>query len=361
MWTMPARYYIFNYTLPDGGIVSVINIDTQLIDTDHDDTINVIYSTPNWKKMRTAHLKWIDQALEEQSKIATWVLVAGHYPIYSVGVNGDNKVLLGDLHPILVKHKIHAYIAGHDHSNQFAQMDDGITYIVSAQGAGRGPFGPEGVSYYGISKSTNFMQHYSSECGFSYVKMNDEFMNVTFVNVDGKITFTGVLSNPHTAAYRQSLIDDSSNNKGNSNYQNGETTKNHRINSQSTDGSTAATIFLPGLFIVTLLIFYVGRNTPQVQSIMSSVTNAVEVIQNAIHEASSGAQADDKIVPTIDLSTRSDVGLTADMDRSGRRQNISTRQMNDGRSSYNNTSYLPPQSQAGRSEASSPRKGDEIA
>ena len=24
-------------------------------------------------------------------------------------------------------------------------MDDGITYIVSAQGAGRGPFGPEGV------------------------------------------------------------------------------------------------------------------------------------------------------------------------------------------------------------------------
>ena len=108
MWTMPARYYIFNYTLPGGGIVSVVNIDTQLIDTDHDDTTDIIYSTPNWKKMRSAHLKWIDQALEEQSKIATWVLVAGHYPIYSVGVNGDNTVLLGELHPILVKHKIHA-------------------------------------------------------------------------------------------------------------------------------------------------------------------------------------------------------------------------------------------------------------
>lgn len=352
MWTMPARYYVFNYTLPGGGIVSVVNIDTQLIDTDHDDTTDVIYSTPNWKKMRSAHLKWIDQTLEEQSKIATWVLVAGHYPIYSVGVNGDNTVLLGELHPILVKHKIHAYIAGHDHSNQFATMDDGITYIVSAQGAGRGPFGSEGVKFYGISKSSNYMQHYSSECGFSYVKMDDDFMNVSFVNVDGKVTFTGVLSNPHTADYRQSLMDGSSNHKG----QTG-TTKNHRVNPQSTDGSTAATIFLPGLFIVTLLIFYIGRNTPQVQGIMSSVTNAVEVIQNALREAQAGTRSDEKIVPAIDMSTRSDVGLTADMDRSGRRQNISPREMNDGRSTYLNTSYLPPQSQA-RLEA---RKGDDIA
>ena len=94
---------------------------------------------------------------------------------------------------------------------------------------------------------------------------------------------------------------------------------------------------------------------------MSSVTNAVEVIQNAIHEARPGNQSDDKIVPAIDMSTRSDVGLTADMDRSGRRQNISPRQMNDGRSSYLNTSYLPPQSRAGRSEASSPSKGEDIA
>jgi hypothetical protein len=367
MWTMPARYYIFNYTLPgDGGIVSVINIDTQLIDTEHDDTTSVIYSDSNWKKVKSAHLKWIDETLEEQSKIATWVLVAGHYPIYSVGVNGDNTELLSELHPILVKHQVHAYIAGHDHSNQFFTMDDGITYIVSAQGAGRGPFGTQGVSYYGISKSTKYMQHYSAECGFSFVKMTEDFMNVSFVNVDGKITFTGVLSNPHTAEYRQNLVDNGGSNGGGggSNHQN--SGSNHHIGSQSTDGSTAATIFLPGLFIVTLLIFYIGRNTPQVQQVMTTVTNIIEIVQNTFHE-----RDPDKIVPQIDLSTRSDVGLTADMDRSGRRQNSAPRHGpfdamsapgSTGKPSFQtSSSYLPPKSNVGRNDmTSASRPGDEM-
>jgi hypothetical protein len=352
---MPARYYIFNYTLPgDGGIVSVINIDTQLIDTAHDDTTSVIYSDANWKKVKSAHLRWIDEALEEQSKIATWVLVAGHYPIYSVGVNGDNTELLSELHPILVKHNVHAYIAGHDHSNQFFTMDDGITYIVSAQGAGRGPFGPQGVSYYGISKSTKYMQHYSAECGFSFVKMTDEFMNVSFVNVDGKITFTGVLSNPHTAAYRQNLIENGGSSGGGGG--GGSNSHYHRVGDQSTDGSTAATILLPGLFIVTLLVFYIGRNTPQVQKVMSTLTNVIEIVQNALHEQDAPR---DKPGSQIDISTRSDVGLTADMDRSGRRQNIPSRQgpfdsmSFPSKPSFQSSSYLPPKSNAGKAELSS--------
>lgn len=356
MWTMPARYYVFNYTLPNGGLLSVVNIDTQLIDTGHDDT-SFVYENPNWKDVKAAHLQWIDDTLAEQSKIATWVLVAGHYPIYSVGVNGDNSILLEELYPILVKHKIHAYIAGHDHTNQFIPMNDGITHIVSAQGAGRGPFGPEGVKYYGISESTPYIKHYSAECGFAYVKMNDEFMNVTFVNVNGKVTYTGVLSNPHTEEYRQNLINSETNGgSSNSNNPHYHHHNNHFSSSSTSDGITALVIFLPGIFFVTLLVFYIGRNTPQIQSIMSNITNTIEIIQNQFHE--SDTNSNKNITTTaIDISTRSDVGLTSDMDRSGRRVNIQSRQQpfdsatfsnnsnnNNNNKQYHNNSYLPPQS-----------------
>lgn len=370
IWTMPARYYVLNYSLPDGGIVSIVNIDTQLIDTGHDDT-SIIYSNPNWKEVRTTHLQWIDRTLAEQSKIATWVLVAGHYPIYSVGVNGDNSILLDSLQPILEKHEIHAYIAGHDHNNQYFTMDDGITYIVSGQGSGRGPFGPEDVKFYGTSASTNHMQHHSSECGFSFVKMTSETMNVSYVNVDGKITFTGVLSNPHTLSYRQKLKNnyyyDYSNNNNDDDDGSGSRSgsggsrihyNQHRIQSKSSDNSTALTIFLPGLFLITLLVFYVGRNTPQMKGMMSHITQTIESIQNLLH----ASDPNEKISPSIDVSTRSDVGLTSDMDRSGRRHNsiqprnnitpVSTNIPFDsaslsgeiGSGQYRNTSYLPPQS-----------------
>lgn len=330
MWTMPARYYVFNYTLPNGGLLSVVNIDTQLIDTGHDDT-GFVYENSNWEEVKQTHLQWIDDTLAEQSKIATWVLVAGHYPIYSVGVNGDNSILLDELYPILVKHKIHAYIAGHDHSNQFIPMDDGITHIVSAQGAGRGPFGPEGVKYYGISKSTPYITHYSAECGFAFVKMNDEFMNVSFVNANGKITYTGVLSNPHTEEYRQNLINsemyDNDPDDGSGNSNNPHTYYQHYAASAA-DNTTALIIFLPGVFFVTLLVFYIGRNTAPIQAVMTSVTNVIEVIQGQFHDNGSngsGNRNSGSISTAIDVSTRSDVGLTSDMDRSGRRANVPSR------------------------------------
>ena len=42
----------------------------------------------------------------------------GHYPIYSVGVNCDSNVLLALLQPLLEKHQVHMYVAGHDHNTQ---------------------------------------------------------------------------------------------------------------------------------------------------------------------------------------------------------------------------------------------------
>jgi 3',5'-cyclic AMP phosphodiesterase CpdA len=45
----------------------------------------------------------------------TWLLVAGHYPVFSTGQHGDTSELKSYLLPLLTKYKVHAYFCGHDH------------------------------------------------------------------------------------------------------------------------------------------------------------------------------------------------------------------------------------------------------
>lgn len=45
----------------------------------------------------------------------TWLLVAGHYPVFSMGEHGDTSELKTYLLPLLQKYKVHAYFCGHDH------------------------------------------------------------------------------------------------------------------------------------------------------------------------------------------------------------------------------------------------------
>jgi hypothetical protein len=44
-----------------------------------------------------------------------WIVMAGHYPIYSSGEHGDNDDLISALQPLLGKYKVHMYYCGHDH------------------------------------------------------------------------------------------------------------------------------------------------------------------------------------------------------------------------------------------------------
>jgi hypothetical protein len=61
-------------------------------------------------------LEFIDAMLDEATRnCPTWLLVAGHYPIFSMGEHGDTSELQTYLLPLLQKHNVHAYFCGHDH------------------------------------------------------------------------------------------------------------------------------------------------------------------------------------------------------------------------------------------------------
>ncbi|CAK9300353.1 unnamed protein product [Gordionus sp. m RMFG-2023] len=62
------------------------------------------------------HWDWLKSILSKSS--ADFILVIGHYPIYSIGHHGPDKCLIKKLRPLLIKHRVNAYISGHDHDQQ---------------------------------------------------------------------------------------------------------------------------------------------------------------------------------------------------------------------------------------------------
>ena len=64
----------------------------------------------------------------------TWVLVTGHYPIYSGGEHGDSSELIEHLNPLLEKYNVDGYFSGHDHLAQHLQINQ-INYFISGGGA----------------------------------------------------------------------------------------------------------------------------------------------------------------------------------------------------------------------------------
>lgn len=81
--------------------------------------------------LAVATLEWIKDALEQSD--ADYLLVAGHYPIYSACAHGGTPELLQNLDPLLRQYGVTAYLSGHEHC-QFHYALDGMNYILSGAG-----------------------------------------------------------------------------------------------------------------------------------------------------------------------------------------------------------------------------------
>lgn len=194
MWKMPSIYYVKHYEVGNNAILTIVYIDTCLLDPYQPDTSN-IFDNEKWELNRNAHLEWLDKTLEEFVRKSQWVVVAGHYPIYSIGEHGDDTALMDDVMPILLKHQVHAYFNGHDHIHQHIYKD-GIHHITAGNSAGRGPFGDHAVQYQGISHASNQMEYVLVHCGFAIAEVSDTEFYVTFIDNDGKQRYSTSLGSP---------------------------------------------------------------------------------------------------------------------------------------------------------------------
>jgi hypothetical protein len=98
-----------------------------------------IWSDPVHDAMCAAQLAWLDAQLAAST--AGFLLVAGHYPVFSACAHGNTQWAIDTLLPRLVAHNVTAYLSGHDHCGEFmapataAGLGD-LVFAVSGAGDG---------------------------------------------------------------------------------------------------------------------------------------------------------------------------------------------------------------------------------
>ncbi|TPG40604.1 acid phosphatase [Sphingomonas koreensis] len=146
-WRLPARWYDFTQTAPDGATVHFFVIDTSpMIRHYYDDGATVV-KVGDQRANVPVQLAWLDRALARSS--ADWKIVIGHHPVYTgkaseqqVAVGnvsdehrqGGNPELIAALDPILQRHDVALYLNGHDHDLQHVHHGD-THYICTGAGS----------------------------------------------------------------------------------------------------------------------------------------------------------------------------------------------------------------------------------
>ncbi|XP_052778259.1 tartrate-resistant acid phosphatase type 5-like [Mya arenaria] len=133
-WKFPDYYHKFTAPIAGGRTVEVVMIDTILL-CGNVYTLRGQPVGPDDKAAAEAHFRWIEEALS-QSK-ANYLLVGGHYPVYSVGMHGPTDCLRDRLEPMLISNNVTAYLAGHDHNLQhIKRTTNGTTLDYFIVGSG---------------------------------------------------------------------------------------------------------------------------------------------------------------------------------------------------------------------------------
>jgi hypothetical protein len=119
-WRMPGKWYRFDVGDADG--VTFLALDSN--------------QSPRHlgEAERRAQLAWLEAQLAGPRRRFT--VVIAHHPIYSNGRHGDTDHLVRDWAPLLERHRVHVYLAGHDHDLQHLELAGRFTSFVISGGGG---------------------------------------------------------------------------------------------------------------------------------------------------------------------------------------------------------------------------------
>ena len=174
-WQMPSQYYAKNIDL-EGDSALILFIDTSPLNPDYADEKKYQEA---YKQGSQEQLGWIEEQLA--SSQAKWKVVIGHHPLYSSGKRyGKTDAIRNVLEPLLEKHNVNVYLAGHEHDLQHNQVDgSNLVHIVSGGGSEIRP-----VSHYSFTKFAK------STGGFVAVTMSEASLLIRFIDHNGTLIYT---------------------------------------------------------------------------------------------------------------------------------------------------------------------------
>ena len=131
-WSFPSLYYTFTETAPDGATVQVVYIDTVKLSGDSTCALTGVelngdaYPGPVDREEAQTQMQWLEATLAAST--ADYLIVAGHYPVWSICEHGPTSQLVKDVKPLLEKYHVTAYMNGHDHCAEHIDEGKGVDY-----------------------------------------------------------------------------------------------------------------------------------------------------------------------------------------------------------------------------------------
>lgn len=190
-WRFPAYYYELNFRIPNTQkTLTIIMLDTVMLCGNSDDFSDAQPKGPLREVDANRQLVWLQDRLARSK--ADFLLVAGHYPVWSVSEHGPTQCLLQQMYPLLIKHNVTAYLCGHDHNLQYIE-ESGVGYVVS----GAGNFLDPDVRHWNhVPKGSIkfFTGQASTLGGFVHAEVAQDKMIVTFYQAKGTSLYRTVLS-----------------------------------------------------------------------------------------------------------------------------------------------------------------------
>ncbi|XP_070597735.1 tartrate-resistant acid phosphatase type 5 isoform X2 [Erythrolamprus reginae] len=190
-WHFPKYYYKLRFKVPGSNTtVAILMIDTVTICGNSDDFQSEQPLRPQNAGMARSQLSWLRKQLASSQD--DYLLVAGHYPVWSVGKHGPTECLVKQLQPLLLKHKATAYLCGHDHNLQYLQDKGGIGHVLS----GAGNFMDASKQH--LHQVPNgylrfFYGQSSSLGGFVYFEIDGKEMRIFYIEARGKSLYKTAL------------------------------------------------------------------------------------------------------------------------------------------------------------------------
>jgi hypothetical protein len=173
-WTMPSLWYRFEFpeTKP---LMTVIALDSNMPHA-------VKPGGPDFtltEEQRAAQLAWLTAELEKP-RTTEFLVVMGHHPVFSNGPHGDTAMLVRDWEPLLRKHKVHLYLAGHDHDMQHLEFEGHPTSFALSGGGGS--------DLYNLKIQPDVRGPYAAKVyGFSHLEVGTDALTLRHVDDAGRV------------------------------------------------------------------------------------------------------------------------------------------------------------------------------
>lgn len=150
-------------------------------------------STDTQAELIANQLSHITQMLDEAiAQQPSWLLVVGHYPVYSQGEHLDSSELVSYLQPLLKSYNVHAYFSGHDHISEHLTHKSGTEHFVVGAGSMTGTLTDTSKG----TSAAKFKWAGPSYCAFGSVQATATELTMKYINTSQQVTYSYTLSNP---------------------------------------------------------------------------------------------------------------------------------------------------------------------